>query len=121
MPPATPLHRALRRCAIDYWHARVNTICVTLPRRALAVGVVSCNCRARLTQPCKICERPFTVFRWRPGARARHKKTQLCQTCAKSKNACQTCVLDLVYGTCRRVWREHGMWARGGLGGVGDL
>jgi hypothetical protein len=49
-------------------------------------------------QPCKICERPFTVFRWQPGARARYKKTQLCQTCAKSKNACQTCVLDLVYG-----------------------
>lgn len=47
---------------------------------------------------CKICERPFTVYRWQPGARARYKKTELCHTCAKLKNVCQTCVLDLEYG-----------------------
>ncbi|CAM9434710.1 unnamed protein product, partial [Phaeothamnion confervicola] len=47
---------------------------------------------------CKICERPFTIFRWRPGAEARFKKTEVCQTCAKLKNVCQTCVLDLQYG-----------------------
>lgn len=47
---------------------------------------------------CKICERPFTVYRWKPGPRARYKKTELCHTCAKLKNVCQTCVLDLQYG-----------------------
>lgn len=47
---------------------------------------------------CKICDRPFTVFRWKPGPRARYKKTELCHTCAKMKNVCQTCVLDLQYG-----------------------
>ncbi|EWM28565.1 zinc finger ccch domain-containing protein [Nannochloropsis gaditana] len=47
---------------------------------------------------CKICDRPFTIFRWRPGAKARFKKTEVCQTCAKMKNVCQTCVLDLTYG-----------------------
>ena len=47
---------------------------------------------------CKICSRPFTVFRWCPGARMRFKKTEVCQTCAKLKNLCQTCLLDLTYG-----------------------
>lgn len=47
---------------------------------------------------CKICDRPFTIYRWRPGPRARYKKTELCHTCAKLKNVCQTCVLDLEYG-----------------------
>lgn len=47
---------------------------------------------------CKICIRPFTVFRWCPGARMRFKKTEVCQTCAKLKNVCQTCLLDLEYG-----------------------
>ena len=47
---------------------------------------------------CKICARPFTTFRWCPGARMRFKKTEICQTCAKLKNVCQTCLLDLEYG-----------------------
>uniref|UniRef100_A0A914GTG7 Pre-mRNA-splicing factor RBM22 n=1 Tax=Globodera rostochiensis TaxID=31243 RepID=A0A914GTG7_GLORO len=47
---------------------------------------------------CKICERPFTTFRWMPGRGARYKKTEVCQTCAKLKNVCQTCLLDLEYG-----------------------
>ncbi|CEH17829.1 pre-mrna-splicing factor slt11 [Ceraceosorus bombacis] len=47
---------------------------------------------------CKICDRPFTVFRWNPGSGMRFKKTELCTTCAKIKNVCQTCVLDLQYG-----------------------
>eukprot|EP01017_Pseudomicrothorax_dubius_P033005 TRINITY_DN4376_c0_g1_i4.p1 TRINITY_DN4376_c0_g1~~TRINITY_DN4376_c0_g1_i4.p1 ORF type:complete len:375 (+),score=82.57 TRINITY_DN4376_c0_g1_i4:115-1239(+) len=46
---------------------------------------------------CKICARPFTVFRWRAG-KGRFKKTEVCQTCAKLKNVCQTCVFDLKYG-----------------------
>uniref|UniRef100_A0A8D0W879 Pre-mRNA-splicing factor RBM22 n=1 Tax=Sus scrofa TaxID=9823 RepID=A0A8D0W879_PIG len=47
---------------------------------------------------CKICARPFTVFRWCPGVRMRFKKTEVCQTCSKLKNVCQTCLLDLEYG-----------------------
>uniref|UniRef100_T1GXY2 STL11/RBM22-like N-terminal domain-containing protein n=1 Tax=Megaselia scalaris TaxID=36166 RepID=T1GXY2_MEGSC len=47
---------------------------------------------------CKICSRPFTIFRWCPGARMRFKKTEVCQTCARLKNVCQTCLLDLEYG-----------------------
>ncbi|CAL8139338.1 unnamed protein product [Orchesella dallaii] len=47
---------------------------------------------------CKICMRPFTVFRWCPGAKMRFKKTEICQTCAKLKNVCQTCLLDLEFG-----------------------
>uniref|UniRef100_A0A914YDH6 C3H1-type domain-containing protein n=1 Tax=Panagrolaimus superbus TaxID=310955 RepID=A0A914YDH6_9BILA len=47
---------------------------------------------------CKVCNRPFTSFRWCPGHGARFKKTEVCQTCAKMKNVCQTCLLDLEYG-----------------------
>jgi pre-mRNA-splicing factor RBM22/SLT11 len=47
---------------------------------------------------CKICGKPFTIFKWCPGAGMRYKKTEICQTCAKLKNACQTCILDLENG-----------------------
>ncbi|CAH8657916.1 unnamed protein product [Heterobilharzia americana] len=47
---------------------------------------------------CKICDRPFTIFRWCPGPKARFKKTEVCQSCAKIKNVCQTCLFDLEYG-----------------------
>lgn len=47
---------------------------------------------------CKICQRPFTTYRWNPGAKMRYKKTEICQTCARAKNVCQTCLLDLQYG-----------------------
>lgn len=54
--------------------------------------------KERYGQECKICTRPFTIFRWCPGAKMRYKKTEVCQTCAKLKNVCQTCLLDLQYG-----------------------
>ncbi|KAK0426229.1 hypothetical protein QR680_009598 [Steinernema hermaphroditum] len=47
---------------------------------------------------CKICNRPFTNFRWMPGKGMRYKKTEVCQTCSKLKNVCQTCLLDLEFG-----------------------
>jgi len=46
---------------------------------------------------CKICVRPFTNFRWKAGPKGRYKNTEVCQTCAKIKNVCQTCLLDLTY------------------------
>ncbi|KAH3765814.1 CCCH-type zinc finger family protein [Pelomyxa schiedti] len=59
--------------------------------------------KAEFDKECKVCLRPFTVFRWRPGANARHKKTEVCQTCAKLKNVCQVCLLDLEYGLPTQV------------------
>ncbi|CAA7271534.1 unnamed protein product [Cyclocybe aegerita] len=52
---------------------------------------------------CGTCARPFTVFRWNPGEGARFKTTVICQTCAKIKNVCQTCLLDLEYGLPTQV------------------
>ena len=46
---------------------------------------------------CQVCAKPFTVFRWSPGTKMRFKKTEICQTCAKLKSCCQTCLLDLQY------------------------
>ncbi|CAD7091927.1 unnamed protein product [Hermetia illucens] len=54
--------------------------------------------KERYGKECKICTRPFTIFRWCPGARMRFKKTEICQTCCRLKNVCQTCLLDLEYG-----------------------
>lgn len=60
---------------------------------------------------CKICERPFTSFSWKPGPKARYKKTVLCQGCARQKHVCQTCVLDLTYGARGSPIYPSSRWA----------
>lgn len=57
---------------------------------------------------CKVCDKPMCVFRWKPGAGHRYKKTEVCKTCSKLKNVCQTCILDLQYGLPVQV-RDAGL------------
>ena len=59
--------------------------------------------RDRHGAECHICVRPYTTFRWCPGKGMRYKTTIVCQTCAKIKNVCQTCLLDLEYGLPTQV------------------
>lgn len=47
---------------------------------------------------CKICLKPFTIFRWCPGSGCRFRRTEICQTCARLKNVCQSCIFDLEFG-----------------------
>ncbi|XP_043713549.1 zinc finger CCCH domain-containing protein 40-like [Telopea speciosissima] len=88
-------HRLLRNLEADGWErADFPIICES----CLGDNPYVRMTKADYDKECKICTRPFTVFRWRPGRDARFKKTEVCQTCSKLKNVCQVCLLDLEYG-----------------------
>lgn len=58
---------------------------------------------------CKICNRPFTVFRWKlqggggSGGGGRGQKTVICNSCCRSRNCCALCMLDLQFGLPTQV------------------
>lgn len=55
--------------------------------------------RQQSGEECKLCTRPFTVFRWNILQEQKQlKKTILCKTCAQSRNCCQSCMMDVTYG-----------------------
>ncbi|XP_073010137.1 zinc finger CCCH domain-containing protein 49-like isoform X1 [Typha latifolia] len=88
-------HRLLRDAQADGWErSDFPIICES----CLGDNPYVRMTKADYDKECKICSRPFTVFRWRPGRDARYKKTEICQTCCKLKNVCQVCLLDLEYG-----------------------
>lgn len=51
-------------------------------------------------EECKICTRPFTVYRWQNRQQSANKsnKTIICNTCASIRNCCQSCMLDIEFG-----------------------
>ena len=53
--------------------------------------------RERKGRACKLCDRPYDVYRWRADGGQRIRKTEVCTSCARVKNICQCCCLDLEY------------------------
>ncbi|KAI9164294.1 Pre-mRNA-splicing factor slt11 [Blastocladiella emersonii ATCC 22665] len=66
---------------------------------------------------CKECHRPYTTYRWVPGAGQRYRRTEICTVCAKLKNVCQSCILDLEYGMTTQV-RDAVLGAEAAAGNV---
>lgn len=94
-PTELMAHRILRDVEADGWErSDFPIICES----CLGDNPYIRMTKANYDKECKICTRPFTVFRWRPGRDARYKKSEICQTCSKLKNVCQVCLLDLEYG-----------------------
>ncbi|KAF9564384.1 hypothetical protein CPC08DRAFT_788981 [Agrocybe pediades] len=92
MPPKADINKA------GWEQSEFPILCETC--KSLYSGALS---KQEYGRTCGTCARPFTVFRWNPGSGARFKTTVICQTCAKIKNVCQTCLLDLEYGLPTQV------------------
>ena len=56
-----------------------------------------------MSRECKISGRPYTAFRWQPGAEARYKETIIAPEVAIAKNVCQVCLMDMEYNLPVRV------------------
>lgn len=88
-------------------------------------GTFATQCgRGRLTErsdkACKLCQRPFHVFRWRNGHGQNSQcQTEVCNTCAKLKNCCQACILDLEFGLPTHI-RDAGIALQSGGASVHD-
>ena len=52
----------------------------------------------RYGKECGVCLRPFTVFRWQNDREGKFRSTEICQVCTRTKNVCQSCIMDLEYG-----------------------
>lgn len=84
-----------RAFKLEGWEdSQFPIVCETCLGDNPAVRMVKAGC----DKECKICSRPYTVFKWQPGKRARQKSTIICQMCSKTKNVCQVCLFDLQYG-----------------------
>jgi len=70
-----------------------------------------------MSRECKISGRPYTAFRWQPGAEARYKETIIAPEVAIAKNVCQVCLMDMEYNLPVRV-RDQLMGAGGERGGI---
>lgn len=90
-------------------------------------GCLGPNPHLRMTrepfgQECRVCLKPHTVFKWSPGPGMKFRRTEICQTCARLKNICQSCMFDLRYGLPVQV-RDSvlglGQQSGGGGGGCG--
>ncbi|EKE40699.1 hypothetical protein ENUP19_0080G0106 [Entamoeba nuttalli] len=53
--------------------------------------------RARMGEACKLCDRPFDVYKWRMEESNSINKTYVCLNCARIKNMCQCCLKDIEY------------------------
>jgi len=69
---------------------------------------------------CHVSGRPYTVWRWRPGADARYKKTVVSPEVARARHVCQVCLLDLDYGVPVQVRDALLAGAAAGAGGDDD-
>lgn len=49
--------------------------------------------RIQFGADCKVCLRPYTVFRWQNGPS--YSTTKICKVCSKMKHLCQSCLLDI--------------------------
>ena len=61
-----------------------------------------------------MCERPFTIFKWKAYRGESFRSTEVCQACSKTKNLCQSCILDLQCGLPSQL-RDAVLSADGGL------
>lgn len=56
---------------------------------------------------CKICTRPYTLFKWNAqkftNGKADFKRTVICLTCSRSRNCCQCCMRDLLMGVDEKL------------------